>query len=834
MSLKKKLDKGASNTKAPVATRSNADRQAIKNISTGRKVEKVAIEAPECTQDAIEIFKVYDDGIFEIQPGIYSKSYYFYSGQYWLLGEESKILLADSDTKMRVGLNCDLQYTYIRRPLKYETTAERTEVPVEECEVIGDALNKFFVSKQYESTGGYETVRLITLTVREKSISTARAELLQREEELRKGSAETGSRITPLSTAERLLIFRDFYRRKDTSRLLYHNYSAEAKNKAYDFRNDIAPEIMYQKPNALQLDDNTFVRVMYVAEYGEELEDDIIHALLSLPYEMVLSINHTEIPRAAVNKRTADIMYNIERKKQKEQSNNNKNGFYNQGFSYRLQKEEEHAHKFAAEVENENIYFVSATLAITADTEEELDKAQAEIEAFGEKKQVRFCVHTNLQREGLATALPHGTRYTKTMRSMVATSAFCWHPYWSTELMENGVFYGVNRITQNPILVDRRSLDNPHALIFGSSGSAKSGEEKLEIMQVILKRMGRVVVFDPTGEYKELCKPFNGAYVDISLKSDVKINPMEIPAGDVYERDFASKKSSLMCSILKNRMGNTCTSNHLTILDAAICNLYDDFFGKRHKHHGIFGKSNSDLQPTLKDLEQHIRGAAESKIVELGERITDNIKEMYRTAAEECCMAFSILTTGSLDFFSGTSNLDIWDNSIVCIGFSDVPREMYDIAVIIFLDYIETVASANLVKGIDTYFTIDELHELIKSPLIADYLATRWKTARHAGLILTGILQDVSNLSDHPVCRQLLSNSSTTIIMKQNPANLNTIIKECGLSKDEAKYAAGCLQGTGVVKFGQSVLPFDARLPEEQRKGALWDILNTDTVHKGR
>ncbi len=829
MSLKKKLDKGAK-TKAPVETRANVNNQSIKDISTGKKVERVLTEAPECTQDAVEIYRIHEDGIFEIQPGVYSKSYYFYSGQYWLLGEESKILLADKDTKMRVGLNCDLQYTYIRRPLKYETTAERTEVPVDKCGEIGEALNKFFVSKQYESTGGFETVRLITLTVREKSITTARAELLQREEELRKGSAETGSRITPLSTTDRLLVFRDFYRRKDTSKLLHHDYSGK-KNNAYDFRNDIAPEIMVQKPNSLQLDDHTFIRVMYAAEYGDELEDDIIHSLLSLPYEMVLSINHTEIPRAAVNKRTADIMYNIERKKQKEQQNNNKNGFYNQGFSYRLQKEEEHAHKFAAEVENENIYFVSATLAITADSEEELDKAQAEVEAFGEKKQVRFCVHTNLQREGLATALPHGARYTKTMRSMVATSAFCWHPYWSTEIMENGVCYGVNRITQNPILVDRRSLDNPHALIFGSSGSSKSGEEKLEIMQVILKSMGRVVVFDPTGEYKALCKPFNGTYVDISLKSDIKINPMEIPQGRIYERDFASKKSSLMCSILRNRMGNACTSNHTTILDAAICTLYDEFFRKREKK-GLFAKDNSNLQPTLKDLELHIRSAAMNKVNELGEHTTGPIDEMYRKTAEECVMAFSILTTGSLDFFSGTSNLDIWDNDIVCIGFSDVPKDMYDIAVIIFLDYIESVASANLANGIDTYFTIDELHELIKSPLIADYLTTRWKTARHAGLILTGILQDVSNLSEHPVCRQLLSNSSTTIVMKQDPSTINTIIKECGLSADEARYAAGCLQGEGVVKFGQSVLPFNARIPDDQKTGALWNILNTDTIHK--
>jgi len=233
------------------------------------------------------------------------------------------------------------------------------------------------------------------------------------------------------------------------------------------------------------------------------------------------------------------------------------------------------------------------------------------------------------------------------------------------------------------------------------------------------------------------------------------------------------------------------------------------------------------------NLMKYIREAPQAKIEEYGTDITEDLINMYKNTAEEIIMAFAPLTSGSLNFFAEESNLDIWDKELVIVGFSDVKGSLYSIAITIFLDYIETVAVNNYARNIDTYFTIDELHELIKSPLIADHLTTRWKTARHSGLILTGILQDITNVVDSSSCRQLLTNSSTTIVLKQQASNLRIIKEECGISTAEAKYATGCPQGTGIVKFGNSVLPFDARIPENLRDGVLWSILNTDTVNKG-
>lgn len=827
MKLQKMLDRGRKTEKRDelLQTREPQRSVLVKTLESGRKVEKLHTEAPECVQDAIEIYKIHPDGIFEIQPGIFSKSYYFYSGQFWLLGEDERMEFGNLDTQMRSAINCDIQFTHIKRPLVVDSITDRLFLPDNEYPEIAHELNDVMMEKQLQVKNGMEELTLITLTVRKKSFSVAKNELIAKENILRRGMTMTRSRITPIGTDERLLIFRQFYQRGN--KRPFHYTFKDARGSYSDFRNDIAPQYFSQYGRHLEIGLDTYVRVLYVAEYIDELDDDIIHRILEEPYEMVVSTIHTEIPRNAVRERGKDNLYNVDRRKQKEQMNNNKNMLFYQGISYATEDAEKKARHFMDEISNTKMFFVSTTIALVASSMEELDKGTNALIALGDEKGIRIEIHDNLQREGLATALPHGVRYTRTMRNLLAPSAFCYHPYWSTEIcMENGIWYGNNQITSNPIMMDIRYLDNPHTLLFGSSGSTKSGMEKLRLIQVKFKKMGKIIVFDPTGEYRTMCDPLNGVYIDCSLKSDVIINPLEIPELSVNERQFVADKSQLLCNIAKELMKKDFSTNHLSILDSAVSNLYLEAKNKR--------RWKKKYQPVLSELEAHIRKAAQKKIDDAGEHITESLSDLYKKAAEELCMAFSILTTGSLNFFSGESSLNIWDNDFVCVGFSDVPQNLYDIAVVVFLDYIETVADNNMAKGIDTYFDIDELHELIKSDLISEYIATRWKVGRHEGLILTGILQDITDLKDKPVCRHLLTNSSTVVIMKQAPSNMNIIMNECNITEDEARYALNCERGTGIVKFGSSVLPFDASIPPKYRHGILWDILDTDMVGKGR
>lgn len=309
------------------------------------------------------------------------------------------------------------------------------------------------------------------------------------------------------------------------------------------------------------------------------------------------------------------------------------------------------------------------------------------------------------------------------------------------------------------------------------------------------------------------------------MRSGIHINPLEIPAATISQDDFVAKKSALLGSILR-AMNDTVTSNHTNLLDHAVKNLYHEYFG--------FWKSKTKRQPTLSDLLRHVRKAPKIMSKEMGVEMSQSATELYEKCVEEICVSFSALISGTLNFFSGLSNIDIWDNPLVVVGFADVPGTLYDVALTIFLDYVETIASINLSQGNDTYFYIDELHQVIKSDLVAGHLTTRWKTARHSGLILTGILQDITNIKDHPACKQLLTNSSSVLILKQQASNVPLIVENCGISEAEAEHISGAMQGTGICKFGSSVLPFDARVPEELQKGILWDILCTDTVNKGK
>ncbi len=816
--LSKRIDRGG--IKSDLGPASGDRRPRQQSIEDGRKVEKLKTEAPASCQECIEILRVYPEGIFEISPGVYSKSYYFFSGPFWMLNEDQKIVLADLDTKLRIGLGADIQYTYIKRPLMHDSLIERAYIPEDHNKELAASLNELIREKYTTSTEGLETIKLITLTVRKKSYESARAALIAQEEKLRRDITNTGSRVSPLSTNDRLLLFRDFYQRTNRRPFMYRY--PDKRGSYNDFRNDLAPQYFEQHPDYIKMGTSTYIRVIYAAAYDQELEDDLTNSILSQPCEMVFSIQQTEIPREAIKNKVETIHYNIGRRKQKEQDQNNKNGHYYQGFSWGLVQAEEKAQKFSRESAGKMV-FQSATIAVIADSLDQLSLATENLLSEGEEKGIRFEVQQNLQREGLNTALPHGVRYTRTMRSLNATAAFCLHPYWSTEIMENGIWYGVNQITHNLIIFDRRNLDNPHMLVFGSSGASKSGMMKLEMEQINLKRMGNIIIFDPTGEYRPMAEKSGGAYIEVSMKSGIHINPLEIPRTNISKDDFVAKKRALLSGILR-ALNDSCPSHHTNPLDIAVKSLYSEFFG--------FWKQTLKKQPVLQDLIRHVRKAPQKISADMGTEITPGTMEMYNKCVEEICMSLTVLTSGTLNFFGQESNIDIWDNPLVVVGFADVPGTLYDVAITIFLDYVETIASINLARGIDTYFYIDELHQVIKSDLVANHLTTRWKTARHSGLILTGILQDVTNIKDHPACKQLLTNSSSVIIMKQEASNIPLIISACGISEAEAGYVSGCLQGTGVCKFGNSVLPFDARVPESLQKGVLWEILNTDTVSK--
>lgn len=808
-----------------------------KDLSLHRKVEAPLHKNARSVQETIDLLRVYGDGIFEACPHVYSVSYIFSSGQYNLKSDEERIETARNDTDLKNGLGADLQYTYITRPLVNENVSARLQLPKEEGCELTERFNELVTKKVSAAMGKWEHLTLITMSVRANTIKQAEVLLAQKESVLQSRLALVGARISRISTTERLRLLRVFYgtERAATAAVAKKTkpYAAAAvtvaaapdRESLRDFRNDIAPVRLVQYKDRIELP-HKLTRVLFAAQYPEEsIEDDFMHALASQPYEMIVSAHLTQIPRNAVAARLADIDYNVTRRAQKEQKRNNKEKLFDSGLSTFTQ-EAQKAEKLLREGyrTEKKMFFASLTIALSAQTQEALDEQTEALMALGDEYSVRLEIEEARQREGLSTALPLGARFTKTMRAMYTSSTFLFHPYWCTELFEEGICYGIDRIGSRPIQTDRRTLYNPHALVFGTSGASKSGTVKTEILQVLKKRMGKVIIFDPTNEYAPLVSALGGTYIDLSLSSGVRINPLEIPFGTAFMReDFIARKSELMRAILRARM-DTAGTLHEAVVDDSVAALYSFFLSDRNKK----GKQKQEQeQPLMSDFVNQIQEYPERERQRSGaERVSANHVKL----AEEVALAFSVLTSGTVRLFSEESNINLWNADLVVVGTKHAGKLLFDVMTIVFFDYVETVGMRHLAQGGMTYFYIDELHELLKNPVIADDLTTRWKVGRHNGLILTGILQDVTDVRDNPTAKHLLTNSATVFILRQQVENLKIIRTECGMSESEAAYAASCPQGCGVVKFADCVLPFDFAVPETLRQGALWEILNTDTV----
>ena len=365
------------------------------------------------------------------------------------------------------------------------------------------------------------------------------------------------------------------------------------------------------------------------------------------------------------------------------------------------------------------------------------------------------------------------------------------------------LYYGMNALSHNVIMADRKKLKSANGLYLGSTGSGKSFAAKRELINVFLATNDRIVVVDPMGEYAPLVKRLGGQVIEIAPDSPNHINPMDIQMGINDEDSPLSMKADFLLSLCELIVGGKEGLQPIekTVIDRCVRLVYREL---------ALGIGSGDM-PLLQDLYEELLRQPEPE-------------------AKRVATALELYCTGSLNLFNHHTNVQT-DARVVCIVLKGMGENLRKIAMHITNEFVTSAVNTNHAQGLATWGYFDEFHILLRDPLTASYFVAVWKMLRKKGCVPSALTQNVKDLLASREIEAILDNTDFMILLSQAQSDRAILAKQLGISEHQLSYITHSNSGEGLLFYGSVTIPFVDRFP----KGEIYNLLTTrpeDVAHE--
>lgn len=769
----------------------------IKTLMLANKGEREPFRIPRSVQQSIPIQRIYKDGIWQV-GGKFSKTWRFADINYALASHEDQedmfraycailnSLPTDATTKITIS-NRRLNGTDFRRSVLMQPQGDGLDVYRREYNAI--------LSEKAAESNNLVQDKYITISLPRKNIEEARAYFRRIDADLSKNFGQLDSAARPIENQERLRIFHDFFRPG------WEEYFAfdmeEAMGRGHDFKDYICPDGMQFHADYFELSGKVG-RVLFLRDYASYLKDELISKLSDFSRNLMLSIDILPIPTEEAVKemqnRILGIESDITRWQQKQNSSNN----FAAVIPYDLEQLRAESKEFldALSTRDQRMMFANVTLVHLADTKEQLDADTETLQAIGREQLCQFSILRYQQEDGLNTALPYGLRRIRTTRTLTTESAAVLMPFRVQEIQDSGgIYYGVNAVSKNLLICNRKKLLNPHGFILGVSGSGKSFSMKEAITFLALSTNDDIIVMDAEREYGDLVKALGGAVIEISPTSPHHINPLEISQGYGLGENPVAMKSELLMSICEQQMGaGQLGAFQKSIIDRCTANIYREFIKSG-------GRAR---QPLLSDWRNEVKAQPEKE-------------------AEELALASELFIEGSLNMFAHETNVNM-ENRIVAFDLYEMGEQLKPTALNVVLEAIQNRVAANRLVGKYTWVFIDEIYLFFKYHYSAQFLYKSWKRFRKYGAAMTGATQNVEECLRSETARLMFANSEFLILLNQAATDRAELAKLLNISETQMGHITNVPAGHGLLRVGGSIVPFANDFP---RDGELYRLMTT-------
>ena len=768
-----------------------------------KKASEPLYKAPKSIQETIEIMKVAENGIFEVARNRFSKCYRFQDINYTTTNEIEQIDIFERYCKFLNSLDVSFKITINNKNKDMEQV--RDFVFLQDMDDgfnhFRKAYNEIMERKIHEGRQGIEQERYLTITIERKNFEEAKAQFATIEASIHKAFNELGAEIVPLTGNERIKVLHDFYHLGEENSFDFDIKTA--RKVGADFRNDLCNKMMQFYPDYFK-DEKKFCRALFIKKYPSSLSDRFLNEITSLPVHSITSIDVVPIPKDMTTKVLQKKYLGIESDIIKQQRVRNKNNDFSSEISYNKRIEKKEIEEIMDDVrENDQcLYYVAVTIILMADSKEELDSITETVETIGKRNSVTIEEHYLKQREALNTALPIGVRQVETMRTMLTQSLAVLMPFNVQELNDgSGCYYGINQVSKNINIGNRKKLINGNGFVFGVPGSGKSHFCKMELGQVFLGGEDEIIIIDPMNEYFDIAHTYGGTVVNMSTYTDNYVNPLDM---DVWSLDLNDSKGMIrekgefMLGLCEQCMGESLNSRQKSIIDRCVRKLYIEIARSREKY-----------VPVMSDFYDILMNQPEEE-------------------AKDIALSLELFVNGSLNIFNHQTNVDV-DNRFTVYGIRDLGTELSPITMLVMMESIQNRIIENGKRGIATWLYIDEFHVLLNSEYSAKYLQQLWKKVRKQGGLCTGITQNVVDLLQNYTATTMLANSEFVALLKQANTDSSKMAEVIGVSEAQLRFVTNTQSGMGLMKCGNVVIPFDNTI----EKGTdLYNLYNTNIHEK--
>ncbi len=770
----------------------------LKSILTILKQDKEKFTVPRSVRDLIPARRIWPDGIFQVGPNKYSKTWKFSDINYQVASEDDKenMFLLYSDILNSFDSAATTKITVNNHRLNKKDFENSILMPLKDdkLDVYRKEYNEMLLEKA-TGANGIAQEKYITVSINKRSVEDARTYFARAGADLQMRFAALGSRLEELDALHKLRLLHDFYRQGDETTFEFD--MAKRSRLGHDFRDYICPDTIERGSNYIKLGEK-YVRVMFLKDYGNYISDDTIAELTDMNRNMMLSIDVLSVPTDEAIREVENKLLGVETNITNWQRKQNQNNNFSAVIPYDMELQRNKTKEFLADLttRDQRMMLCLITLAISSDSKEQLDLDTESIQAVAKGRHCQMAVLKWQQSDGLNTVLPFGVRKIDCFRTLNTESLAVFLPFKTQEIMDQGgIYYGENAISHNLIMCNKENLLNQSSFLLGVPGSGKSFSAKELITFLMLNTDDDILICDPEGEYAPLVEamgPEIGSVVRVSAGGKDRLNAMYMVDG-YGENDPIVVKSQFIMSLVEQIDKKGVGPQQKSIIDRCAAAVYRDA-----------NKSKQAYTPTLCTFREKLLQQPEPE-------------------AKQIALSLELFTTGSLDIFGHESNVDM-DKRVVVFDIHGLGSQLKPTGLLVITDTMLNRVTLNWKKGKRTHVFIDEFHVVFENEFSAQFFNSAWRQFRKRNACPTAITQNVEYLLDSVQASTMLSNSEFVIMLNQAASDRAKLAKLLNISEIQMRYITNAPAGTGLIKYGSALVPFVNRFNKDTK---LYQLMTT-------
>lgn len=799
--------------------RRKLDKKIHREVSSGKKsgsqrqtkeAGKKAKEKRLSAQKSIPYREMGKDGICRVREKYYSKTIRFYDINYQLAQNEDKNAIFENwcDFLNYFDSTIHFQISFINHHssmAEFESVIQIKpqkdafdDVRMEYAQMLKNQLAK--------GNNGLVRTKYITFGIEAENIREAKPKLERIEADILNNFKVLGVSAYPLTGEERLKIFYETFNpeEKVPFRFSYDNVLRSGMGT----KDYVAPTSFVFKDGKTFQMGNTIGAASYLNILAPELTDKMLAEFLDIDTNLIVNLHIQSLDQMKAIKLVKSKVTDINRMKIEEQKKAVRSGYDMDIIPSDLNTYGGEAKRLLEDLQsrNERMFLVTVLFLNTARSKQELDNAVFQTAGIAQKYNCSLRRLDYMQEQGLMSSVPLGMNLIPIKRALTTTSTAIFVPFTTQELFMAGesLYYGLNALSNNMIMVDRKQLKNPNGLILGTPGSGKSFSAKREITNAFFATQDDIIIGDPEGEYYPLVNALGGQVIHISPTSHDYINPMDINLDYSDDDNPLGFKSDFVLSLCELIMGsrNGIEAEEKSVIDRCLPIVYQKYFEN----------PIPENMPVLGDLYECLRAQTEVQ-------------------AQRIATALEIYVNGSLKVFNHRTNVEL-SNRIVCFDIKDLGKQLKKLGMLIVQDQVWNRVTINRAVHKSTRYYIDEFHLLLKEEQTAAYSVEIWKRFRKWGGIPTGITQNIKDLLASREIENIFENSDFIYMLNQAAGDRQILAKQLNISPHQLSYVTNSGEGEGLIFYGSTIIPFKDKFDHSLRLYTLMSTKPSDLMER--